>query len=273
MRELLRPRLLVGLAIVGSLILIALLAPIIAARDPTDVDTSRILQPPSWLALFGTDDLGRDVFSRVVWGSRVSLAVGAVSVAIGLVVGTTVGLVCGYRGGWTDLLVMRGIDALLAFPGLVLALAITAALGTGIQNVMLAIGVVSIPTYARLARGQTLSIRHREFIVAAHAVGVPPGQLLARHVLPNIVNPLIVAASLTTGFAILAEAGLSFLGLGAQPPTPSWGQDIAYSQQHLLRGFWWTVTAPGVAIFVAILGFNTLGDGLRDYFDPRRRRR
>jgi peptide/nickel transport system permease protein len=211
--------------------------------------------------------------SRVIWGSRVSLSVGFISVSIGMVFGVTLGLLSGYRGGWTDLLVMRGVDALLAFPPLILALSITAALGPQIQNAMIAIGILAIPTYARLTRGQVLSLRRRDFVMAARAVGVPPLRIAARHVLPNIINPLIVAGTLSAGFAILAEAGLSFLGLGSQPPNPSWGQDIAYSQRQVIHGRWWTVAGPGAAIFLAILAFNMLGDGLRDALDPRLRRR
>ena len=268
----LSPRLVIGGSIVILLVLIAALAPVIAPYDPLDVVTARRLQPPSLANLFGTDDLGRDIFSRVLWGSRVSLSVGLISVSIGLFIGATLGIISGFRGGWFDLLAMRAIDALLAFPPLVLAISITAVLGPQLQNAMIAIGILAIPTYARLARGQVLSLRHRDFVLAARAVGVPPQRIVWRHVFPNMVNPLIVAASLSAGFAILAEAGLSFLGLGAQPPTPSWGQDIAYSQRQVMLGRWWAVAAPGTAIFLAILAFNMLGDGLRDLLDPRLRR-
>ena len=268
----LSPRLVIGGTIVVLLVVIAALAPLIAPYDPLDVVTARRLQPPSFANLFGTDDLGRDIFSRVLWGSRVSLSVGLISVSIGLFVGATLGIISGFRGGWFDLLAMRAIDALLAFPPLVLAISITAVLGPQLQNAMIAIGILAIPTYARLARGQVLALRHRDFVLAARSVGVPPSRVVWRHVFPNMVNPLIVAASLSAGFAILAEAGLSFLGLGAQPPTPSWGQDIAYSQRQVMLGRWWAVAAPGTAIFLAILAFNMLGDGLRDLLDPRMRR-
>jgi len=272
-RRRLGPRLWIGGAIAALLVLTAILAPFIAPFDPIDVDTSRILLPPNGTNWLGTDDLGRDILSRVVWGSRVSLSVGLISVGIGLVIGTSIGLTTGFRGGWTDLLLMRVVDALLAFPGLVLALAITAALGPQIQNVMIAIGILSVPNYARLTRGQVLTMRHRDFVLAARAVGVTPVRLVLRHIFPNIVNPLIVAASLSIGFAILAEAALSFLGLGTQPPSPSWGQDIAYNQRQVIHGRWWTILAPGSAIFLAILAFNMLGDGLRDLLDPRLRRK
>jgi peptide/nickel transport system permease protein len=265
----LRPRSLLGGSIIVLLALGALLAPLIATHDPLEINTRQLVQPPSLSHWFGTDDLGRDIFSRVVWGARVSLAVGLVSVAVGLVCGVSLGLVCGYRGGWVDMLAMRGIDALLAFPPLLLALSITAALGPQLQNAMIAIGILAVPVYARLARGQVLALRRREFIQAAHAIGVPPQRVVLRHILPNIVNPIIVAASLSTGFAILTEAGLSFLGLGSQPPTPSWGQDIAYSQRQVIYGNWWTVAGPGFGIFLAVFAFNMLGDGLRDALDPR----
>lgn len=267
------PRLWIGGGLVIVLALVALLAPFLAPFDPIEVDTSRLLLPPNAANWLGTDDLGRDILSRVIWGSRISLSVGLISVTIGLIFGTTLGLVTGFRGGWVDLILMRVVDALLAFPGLVLALAITAALGPQIQNVMIAIGILSVPNYARLTRGQVISLRRRDFVLAAHAVGVPPRRIVLRHVLPNILNPIIVAASLAIGFAILAEAGLSFLGLGSQPPSPSWGQDIAYSQRQVVHGRWWTIAAPGTAIFLAIFAFNMLGDGLRDLLDPRLRRR
>lgn len=267
-----QPRMLIGGALTVFLVAVALLAPFIATHDPTAVDTTRILRAPGTDGWFGTDDLGRDIFSRVVWGSRVSLSVGLISVAVGLLIGVLLGLLSGYRGGWVDLVAMRGVDTLLAFPPLLLALSITAALGPQLHNAMLAIGVLAIPVYARLARGQVLSVRHRDFVVAARAVGAPPGRILARHVFPNIVNPLIVTATLWTGFAILTEASLSFLGLGTQPPDPSWGQDIAYSQRQVFHQRWWTVIAPGSAIFIAVFAFNMLGDGLRDALDPRLRR-
>jgi len=212
------------------------------------------------------------VFSRVLWGSRVSLSVGVISVSIGFLVGVTIGLLAGYLGGTFDLLAMRVIDALLAFPALVLAIAITASLGPQIQNAMIAIGVVAIPGYARLTRGQVLSVRSREYITAARTVGVPPFRIVLRHIFPNIANALVVQATLATAFAILAEAALSFLGLGPQPPYPSRGQDINYSQRYLANMKWWMSAGPGIAIFVAVFTFNFLGDALRDALDPRLRR-
>jgi peptide/nickel transport system permease protein len=266
------PRMIVGGALVLAWLLVALLAPIIAPYDPITVDVQKTLVPPGPGHLLGTDDLGRDVLSRVIWGSRISLSVGLISVGIGLVVGVSVGLAAGYLGGKFDLFIMRGIDALLAFPALVLAIAITAALGPQIQNAMIAIGIVAIPAYARLTRGQVLAVRAREFIVAARTIGCSPLRIVLRHVFPNVTNALIVQATLSTAFAILAEAALSFLGLGPQPPNPSWGQDINYSQRYLPNLKWWMSVGPGVAIFTAVFAFNFLGDALRDALDPRLRR-
>ena len=267
-----QPRTIVGGTTVAILALAALLAPFVAPYDPIAVDASRSLEPPGGAHWLGTDDLGRDVLSRVIWGARVSLSVGVISVTIGLVTGVTIGLVSGYFGGLIDLLAMRVIDALLAFPALILAIAITAALGPKVQNAMIAIGIVAVPAYTRLTRGQVLSIREREFVVAAHACGASPGRVILRHILPNLTNSLIVQATLSTAFAVLAEASLSFLGLGAQPPHPSWGQDINYSQRYLANMKWWMSVGPGLAIFLAVFAFNILGDALRDDLDPRLRR-
>ncbi|MHB8630387.1 MAG: ABC transporter permease [Candidatus Limnocylindria bacterium] len=266
------PRMLVGCMLLAVLLFVALFAPIIAPYDPIKVNITDALQPPSLSHLLGTDDLGRDVFSRVLWGSRISLSVGVISVSIGFLLGVSIGLLAGYLGGTFDLIAMRLIDALLAFPALVLAIAITASLGPQIQNAMIAIGIVAIPGYARLTRGQVLSVRSREFILAARTVGVSPLRIVLRHIFPNIANPLIVQATLATAFAILAEAALSFLGLGPQPPDPSWGQDISYSQRYLANMKWWMSAGPGLAIFVAVFTFNFLGDALRDALDPRLRR-
>jgi peptide/nickel transport system permease protein len=217
------PRMIVGGAMVVTWLLVSLFAPWVAPYGPKDVDVSHSLLGPSLTHLMGTDDLGRDVLSRVIWGSRISLSVGLISVGIGFFVGVSIGLAAGYLGGKFDLFIMRGIDALLAFPALVLAIAITAALGPQIQNAMIAIGIVAIPAYARLTRGQTLAIRSRDFVLAARTVGCSPFRIVMRHIFPNVTNSLIVQATLSTAFAILAEAALSFLGLGPQPPDPSWG--------------------------------------------------
>ncbi len=266
------PRMIVGGVLLFILLFMAAFAPFIAPYDPIKVNIADQLQPPSFQHWLGTDDLGRDVFSRVLWGSRVSLSVGVISVSIGFLVGVSIGLLAGYLGGTFDLLAMRVIDALLAFPALVLAIAITASLGPQIQNAMIAIGVVAIPGYARLTRGQVLAVRSSEFIAAARTVGVPPWRIMLRHIFPNIANALVVQATLATAFAILAEAALSFLGLGPQPPYPSWGQDISYSQRYLANMKWWMSAGPGIAIFIAVFTFNFLGDALRDALDPRLRR-
>jgi peptide/nickel transport system permease protein len=267
------PRVLLGGAVVVLLIVLAIMAPLIVPYDPIDVDPTQGLEPPSLKHWLGTDDLGRDVLSRVLMGARVSLTVGIISVVIGLVVGVSIGLAAGYLGGAVDLLMMRIIDALLAFPGLLLAISITAALGPQIWNAMIAIGIVAIPAYTRLTRAQVLSVREREFVTATRALGATGSRIVFKHILPNISNALVVQASLSTAFAILAEASLSFLGLGAQPPTPSWGQDINYSQRYLTNMMWWMSAGPGIAIFLAVLSFNFLGDALRDALDPHLRRR
>jgi len=266
------PRMIVGGLIVIAWILAAVFAPFVAPYDPIKVNVIDSLLAPNAQHWLGTDDLGRDVLSRVIWGSRVSLSVGLISVSIGLLVGTSLGLAAGYLGGKFDLFVMRGIDALLAFPALILAIGITSALGPQIQNAMIAIGIVAIPAYARLTRGQVLAVRAREFIVAARTIGASPLRIVLRHILPNVMNALIVQATLSTAFAILAEAALSFLGLGPQPPDPYWGQDINYSQRYLPNLKWWMSVGPGIAIFTAVFAFNFLGDALRDALDPRLRR-
>jgi len=266
------PRILIGGGLVVFLLFVALFAPVLSPYDPIDVEPTRSLQPPSAAHWMGTDDLGRDVLSRVIHGSRISLSVGVISVGIGFLVGVSLGLLAGYVGGVIDLLAMRAIDALLAFPGLVLAISITAALGPQIQNAMIAIGIVAIPVYTRLTRAQVLSVRERDFVLAARTIGVHPIRIVLRHIFPNVSNALVVQATLGTAFAILAEAALSFLGLGARPPTPSWGQDINYSQRYLSNMKWWMSAGPGLAIFMAVFAFNFLGDALRDALDPRLRR-
>jgi peptide/nickel transport system permease protein len=267
------PRLAVGGGLVAVLLFVALSAPLLSRYDPIVGDASDGLQAPGFLHWLGTDDQGRDVLTRVFYGARLSLSVAVISVGIGLIAGVSIGLTAGYAGGVVDLLLMRLIDALLSFPALLLAISITAALGPQIQNAMIAIGVVAIPVYARLTRGQVLSLREREYVTAARAIGVTPGRIALRHILPNMANTLIVQATLTTAFAILQEAVLSFLGLGAQPPAPSWGQDINYNQRYITNFIWWGTVGPGVAIFLAVFAFNFLGDALRDWLDPQFRRR
>jgi peptide/nickel transport system permease protein len=267
------PRLIMGGGLVSFLLLVAIFAPLLTPYDPIVGDVLNGNLAPSFAHWLGTDDQGRDVLTRVMFGARLSLSVAAISVTIGLVSGVTIGMVAGYAGGVVDLLLMRVIDALLSFPALLLAISITAALGPQIQNAMIAIGVVAIPVYARLTRGQVLSLREREYVTAARAIGVTPGRIALQHILPNMANTLIVQATLTTAFAILQEAVLSFLGLGAQPPSPSWGQDINYNQRYITNLIWWGTVGPGVAIFLAVFAFNFLGDAMRDWLDPQFRRR
>ena len=268
-RRLRRTRLaLVGLFLVLLVVACAILAPVISPYDPTRQRLIEALQGPSAAHPFGTDENGRDVLSRVLYGARVSLLAGIFSVAIALVCGVVSGLVSGYFSGRVDNVIMRFMDALLAFPTLVLALAITATLGPGLRNAMIAIGVIYTPIFARLTRGQVLSIREREFIEAARTIGAGNSRIMLRHVLPNVTAPIIVQASLSVAFAILAEATLSFLGLGVQPPEPSWGSMVSRGKDYLDQAPWLSF-APGGAIFLAVMGFNFLGDAVRDALDPR----
>jgi peptide/nickel transport system permease protein len=266
------PRIMVGLILLLVLALIALLAPWISPHDPyaVDADSARLAPGPGHY--LGTDELGRDILTRVMWGGRISLPVAFVAVAVGLTAGGLMGLAAGYRGGGTDLLLMRLVDAILAFPALILAIALVAALGPKLQNAMIAIGVVQIPVYARLTRAQVLQLKSLDFVTASRALGASPVRIIARHMLPNLLNPLIVQVSLSAAFAMLAEATLSFLGLSAPPPTPDWGFMINSGQRFLVNGDWWMTVAPGAAICIAVFGFNWLGDALRDALDPRVRR-
>jgi peptide/nickel transport system permease protein len=231
-----------------------------------------MLQAPSATHLLGTDDLGRDLFSRLMYGARLSLAVSTMAVALALAIGLPLGLVSGYAGGWIDEVLMRLLDSAMALPPLVLALTIAAVLGTGLLNAMIAIAIVSVPTFARLVRGQVLSLKHNDYVTAAHSVGVPGWLILFRHILPNVLNPVIVQATLGIGFAIITESSLSFIGLGAQPPTSTWGSMVQVGFQYLDLAPWY-VLSPAVMIFLAVLGFNMLGDGLRDVLDPLARSR
>jgi peptide/nickel transport system permease protein len=263
------------LAIVGAIvtllaIVVAVGAPALAPQSPLKQDLSNALASPSRDHLLGTDNVGRDVLSRVIWGTRISLIAGFVSVAIAAVAGGLIGLFAGYQGGRVDGLAMRLMDAALAFPPLVLALALGAVLGADLTGVLIALGVVYTPTFARLMRGQVLSIRTREYIEAARALGASGGWIAWRHVLPNAATPIAVQASLSVAFAILAEASLSFLGLGVQPPAASWGSMINAGRGYL-RQAPWIVFGPGAALFVVVLGFNFLGDAIRDALDPKLR--
>jgi peptide/nickel transport system permease protein len=268
-----QPRFLIGGTFIFFLILVAIAAPLLVRTDPKVSHPADAIQKPSAHHLMGTDDLGRDVLGRAIFGARVSLAVGILAVSIGLTVGVTLGMVAGYKGGWADLLILRVIDALLAFPALLLAIAITSALGPNLRNTMLAIGIVAIPVYTRLTRGQVLQAKQREYVEAARTAGASQTRVAFQHILPNILNPLIVQASLSIAFAILAEASLSFLGLGVQPPTPTWGADINHARAYLDNGFWWMSVGPGVAILLTVFSFNLLGDSIRDILDPRLRDR
>jgi len=259
-------------AVAGTIVLLlwgatALFAPRVAAYDPLSLSGIG-RQPPSAAHPMGTDLLGRDVLSRVLFGARISLAVGVISVAIGVTSGSVIGVVAGYPGGRADGVLMRIIDAMLAFPGLLLALMVIAALGPGLTNVMLAVGVSSIPLYARLVRGLCLGIRQIEYIQAAHAMGGSDARIMLRHVAPNILGPVVVLATLQVGNAILVGSALSYLGMGAQPPTPEWGLMTSEGQAYL-AGAWWMSTFPGLAILSAALAINLMGDGLRAALDPR----
>ena len=257
--------------LVAFLFLIAILSPAISPHDPIAVNADNSYLPPlSPGHVLGTDELGRDLLSRVLWGSRVSLPVAFVAVAVGLFAGGFIGLVSGYAGGIADLLLMRLVDALLAFPGLILAIAVVAALGPGLRNAMIAIGIVAIPVYARLVRAVVLQLKQLDFVMATRSLGATPLRLILRHLIPNMLNPIIVQVSLSAGFAILAEATLSFLGLGAQLPTPDWGQMINSGASFLTNDPWLAIV-PGMAISITVYSFNLLGDSLRDALDPRLR--
>ena len=269
LRRLLRRRAaVVGLAVVVFFIALAVLAPLLAPYDPIATDWRAVRKPPSALHLFGTDELGRDVLARVIWGARASLTAGLVSVSIALAVAVPLGLLSGYLGGVVDGLLMRIIDAMLAIPFLVLAIALAAFLGPSLTNAMIAIGVVQIPIFTRHTRGQARAVKHEDFIEAARAVGNPHRRILLRHILPNILAPILVQATLAIAAAIIAEASLSFLGLGQQPPAPSWGS-MLNTASHFLSQAPWMAVWPGLAIFSLVLSFNLLGDGLRDALDPR----
>jgi peptide/nickel transport system permease protein len=260
-----------GVLIVGILILAALLAPWIAPYDPEAQFSADARQAPSVKYLFGTDTIGRDNFSRIIYGTRVSLVVGVASMLIAATLGVAIGLVAGYYGGWLDTVLMRTMDALLAFPAVLLAIFIIAVLGPSLFNAILAVGIVYTPTFARLIRANALSIREKEYLESARAIGLRDGQIMRRVILRNSLSPIVVQFSLGVGYAILVEAGLSFLGLGVQPPTPAWGSMLGFGRNYMSFAPWLTAF-PGLAIFVTVLGFNFVGDGLREALDPRMRR-
>ena len=259
----------IGLSVVVFFILLAAAAPLVAPYDPLATSWATVRKAPSAAHLFGTDEIGRDVLARIIWGSRASLLAGLVSVMLALAVGVPIGLVSGYAGSALDATVMRIIDAMLAIPFLILAIALAAFLGPSLTNAMIAIGITQMPIFARLTRGQVLSVKHEDYVEAARAVGNPHIRIVLRHILPNILAPIMVQATLAIAAAIIAEASLSFLGLGQQPPDPSWGSMLNTAKNFLSQApwmAWW----PGLAIFVVVLSFNLLGDGLRDALDPRR---
>ena len=266
----LRPGMWAGIVISLIFIITALVAPWIAPRDPLAPVIEDVLQPPSPGHPFGTDELGRDVLSRVIYGSRVSLEVGIVAVGIAATIGTAGGLAAGFYGGRWDAAVMRATDVMLAFPGILLAIAIVATLGPSLVNVIIAVGIGAVPVYTRTVRGSTLSVRRMEYIEAARAAGATTARLILRHVLRNIAAPIVILATLGIGVNILIAAGLSYVGLGAQPPTPEWGAMLSGARQYL-RDAWWTAVFPGLAITLTVIGMNLLGDGLRDLLDPRLR--
>lgn len=266
-RALRMPQVVVGGLLVLGFLVLALGAPWIAPGDPNAMHLEDQFQPPGVHHLAGTDNFGRDVFTRLVRGARLSLGVRLLAVAISMAGGTIVGMVSGYYGGWVDMAAQRLIDVMLAFPGLLLALALVAVLGPGLINVMIAVGISGIPAYARLVRGEVLSVKSRDYVTAARGMGAPAGHIMLRHLLPNIASRVIVVATLSIAGAILDTAALSYLGLGAQPPTPAWGTMLADGQRYISEA-WWLPTAPGVLIALTVLGFNLLGDGLRDLTDP-----
>jgi peptide/nickel transport system permease protein len=260
----------VGLVVIAAFILLAMFAPWIAPYDPITTSWTLVRKAPSALHWFGTDDLGRDILSRVIYGARASLLAGAISVGIALSIGVPLGLLAGYRGGFIDALISRVTDAMLACPFLILAIALAAFLGPSLGNAMIAIGVTTTPVFIRLTRGQTIGVKVEDYVEAARAIGNPRWRIALFHILPNIMPALLVQATLSIAAAIIAEAALSFLGLGQQPPAPSWGSMLNAAQRFLTNAPWMAIW-PGLAIFLVVLSFNLLGDGLRDALDPKSR--
>ena len=259
-----------GLLVLTVFILLALLAPLIVPYDPIATSWSLVRKPPTAAHWFGTDELGRDILSRVIYGARASLPAGLISVAIALGIGVPLGLLAGYRGGFVDALISRITDAMLACPFLILAIALAAFLGPSLGNAMIAIGITATPVFVRLTRGQVLSVKAEDYVEAARALGNPSWRIAVSHILPNILPALLVQATLSIAAAIIAEAALSFLGLGQQPPSPSWGSMLNAAQRFLTQAPWMAIW-PGLAIFLVVLSLNLLGDGLRDALDPRQR--
>jgi len=259
-----------GLAVIALLVFVAIFAPLIAPYDPIQQNWTSIRQPPSLKHWFGTDESGRDLFSRVIFGAQASLLAGVVSISIALGLGVPFGLLAGYGGKWVDAIISRITDAMLACPFLILAIALAAFLGPSLQNAMIAIGVTAAPIFVRLTRGQVMAVKVEDYVEAARAVGNPPVRIALKHILPNVMPALIVQATISIATAIIAEASLSFLGLGQQPPAPSWGSMLNTAQRFLTNAPWMAIW-PGLAIFLTVLSFNILGDGLRDALDPKER--
>lgn len=259
---------LIGFCIIFILIVTAIFAPLIATHSPTEQSILNQYQKPSSEHWLGTDALGRDIFSRIIYGTRISIQIGVIAVGISMIIGVLLGAVAGYFGRWVDQIIMRFIDILLAFPSILLAIALVAVLGPSLRNAMIAVGIIGIPQFARIIRSAVLSVKETEYIEAARAIGAKHGRTLMQHVLPNCTAPIIVQATLSVGTAILDAAGLSFLGLGAQPPTPEWGAMLS-DGRAALQNAPWVITFPGLAIFFVVIGFNLFGDGLRDALDPK----
>ncbi|MEJ0075888.1 MAG: ABC transporter permease [Alphaproteobacteria bacterium] len=260
----------VGLIVVALFVAIAIFAPLISPYDPAAQSWTAVRKAPSWAHWFGTDDVGRDVLARVIFGARASLLAGVISVSIALAVGVPLGLISGYLGGWVDALLSRITDAMLAVPFLILAIALAAFLGPSLGNAMIAIGVTTTPVLVRLTRGQVMAVKVEDYVEAARAIGNPRWRIALFHILPNILPALLVQATLSIATAIIAEAALSFLGLGQQPPAPSWGSMLNSAQRFLTTASWMAIW-PGLAIFLTVLSFNLVGDGLRDALDPKER--
>lgn len=262
------PMAILGIALISILILLAIFAPLISTYDPIKINLQNKLLPPSMINLFGTDEAGRDIFTRVLYGARVSLSAGIIVVLFSSMIGCLLGAYCGYFGKWVDQIIMRIMDMVLAFPTLILAMVLAATLGPNLINAMIAIAIVKIPVYVRLSRGETLSVKNNLFVKASQTFGAPSWYIILRHIIPNTIMPVIIQLTLDIGDTILLIATLGFLGLGARPPQPEWGTMISTGFKHMLDA-WWYSTFPGIAIFLASTGFNLLGDALRDIFDPK----
>lgn len=262
----------IGLFIIVVLIIVAILANVISPFDPYSQSLKDRLQAGFWkdnsVNILGTDEFGRDILSRIIYGSRVSLTVGFIAVIIGVLIGSIFGILAGYFGGWIDSVVMRGVDVMFSLPSILLAIVIMAILGTGLDKAMIAIGITYAPQIARIVRSQTIVVKNMEFVESALSIGESHLMIILKHILRNVLSPIIVYGTLSIGSAILDAAALGFLGLGAQPPTPEWGAMLSRSYQYIVAGAWWVATFPGVMILISVLGFNLLGDGLRDAIDP-----